>query len=180
MSDALDIFAQLIAETTKAPTRGRAAGGKASRTVFSRAKQLLSRHAEGKKGGGKGEKKYLSAKKTEPSKTKQMAGGGGRQAARSHYPFKNKSTLGPTKIYRVRPPAPPPRGTRVHRRKHQWSCKKIESYKQMCTGIGQTNKGKKLKINIDRGYKKSYNKAFKRNRTLKRAEARRQGKQPTV
>lgn len=101
---------------------------------------------------------------------------GGQFSAGSHYPFKNKDSLGPTRIHKVRPPAPPPKRTRTHSRANRWSCEKVGSYKQLCTGIANDNKGAKLRINISRSYKKRYNKAFKRHRTLRRAEARRLGK----
>lgn len=93
----------------------------------------------------------------------------------SHHPFKNRSELGPTKIHQVRPPAPPPKRTRVHRKRNRWSCSKIAAYKQKCVGVASDNKGQTLNINIDRQYKRTYNKAFKRYRTKKRAEARKLG-----
>lgn len=120
----------------------------------------------------------------EDKKAKKKESGSGSGSARmsksSHYPFKRKSLLGPRTLHRLRPPAPPPRKTRLHSRRNRWSCNKIAAYRQLCTGIAKDNKGQKLRIRIHQDYKKQYNKTFKHGRTLARAAARRQGRKSDV
>jgi hypothetical protein len=97
--------------------------------------------------------------------------------ASQHNPFKRHSSLGPTSVYKT-PPAPPkPSDTRTHRRRNRWSCtgEGLPKYYQKCVGIGD-KKGKSMTIHIKPDYKTTYNKAYKRHRTKKRAEAKASGK----
>lgn len=82
------------------------------------------------------------------------------RSVRSHNPFKRRSTMGPTRVHAI---GSPPRGTRSVGRKREWSCRKIEKYKQMCIGKPKKEGGKKRKmvVKIDPGYKRGYNKAWK-------------------
>ncbi len=112
-------------------------------------------------------KKMRVGKKAASAEKKATKGGGGGQS--QHNPFKRSSTLGPTTVPKTRPPAPPPRRTRVSKETGCWSCKKTSAYNQRCVGRCKKNRGKVVEIKIDREYKQRYNKAFKRHRTMSRA-----------
>lgn len=128
-------------------------------TVLARARQVIAERKESPNLGGGG-------------------GAVGRKRVSKHNPFTKRSSLGPRNLYDVRPPAPPPRSTRRHTQRKQWSCNKVAEYKQLCIGIGKRNSGEKLRIKIKRGYKKKYNKTYKHARTKERAAARREGRKP--
>ncbi len=85
-----------------------------------------------------------------------------RKNVRAHNPFKRRSTMGPTRVHSL---GNPPNDTRRVQRKRDWSCRKIEKYKQLCIGKPKKEGGKKRKmvVNIDPGYKKAYNRSWKQH-----------------
>ena len=70
------------------------------------------------------------------------------EAGKEHSPFKRKDKLGPG----------PRRGTNA--KADSWDCK-CDSYSCKCKGVGR-NRGRDKKVKIDKGYKRDYNKEYKR------------------
>jgi hypothetical protein len=71
-----------------------------------------------------------------------------------HWPFKNKGSLGTTGVKKF---GPPPKGTRSVGQTDDWICKKKGKYVQICK-----SGDKKKIVRIKPGYKKKYNKAYRK------------------
>ena len=72
-----------------------------------------------------------------------------------HNPFKNQDTIGTTNTKKF---GPPPKGTRSVSQTDDWVCKKKGKYVQLCKGPN----GRKKVVRIKKGYKKKYNKAYRK------------------
>lgn len=71
------------------------------------------------------------------------------EAQSVHNPFRNKERLGPG-----------PRGQLMQKRR-RWKCAGSD-YEYTCTGQAPDNKGRKIKIKVNRAWKAAYNRDYKR------------------